>query len=91
MQRTRHPVALLLVMEVHIPRGSQQCRMWWMLGRLSRRKHTGTQCTHAHRVSVSRFGRQHDMPQRSSLLMWSRRRRHQDARSVKRGGVRLDA
>ena len=27
MQRTRHPVALLLVMEVPIPRCSQQCRM----------------------------------------------------------------
>ena len=57
MQRSRHPAAFLRVMEVRSPRCSQQCRMLWMLGRLPHRMHAGTQCTHAHRGSVSRFGR----------------------------------
>ena len=90
MQRTRHPVALLLVMEVHIPRCSQQCLMWWMLGRLLHPMHAGRQCTGAHRGIVSRSGRLY-LPRRSSVLMWSRRRRHRDVRSVTVGGVRLDA
>jgi len=94
MQRSRHPAAFLRVMEVRSPRRSQQYRMLWMLGRFPRRMHAGTQCTHAHRGSVSRFGRQHGMlhlPRRSSVLMWSRRRRNRDVRSVTVGGVRLDA
>ena len=69
----RHPAAFLLVMEVRSPRCRQQCRMLWMLERLPHRMHAGTQCTHAHRDSVSCFGRKHGMlhlPRRSSLLMW---------------------
>ena len=88
MQRTRPPVALLLVMEVPIPRCSQQYRMWWMLGRLLRLMHAGRQCMGAHRGSVSRNIRLF-LSRRSSVLMWRRRRRNRDARSVTVGGVRL--
>ena len=59
-----------------------------MLGRLLRLMHAGRQCMGAHRGSVSRNIRLF-LSRRSSVLMWSRRRRNRDARSVTVGGVRL--